>query len=62
MAGVVKSVNRAVVLGDELNGWCGQVCKQGFVLGDGSMAGVVKSVNRAVVLGDRLNGWCELCL
>ena len=27
MAGVVKSVNRAVVLGDGLNGWCGEVCK-----------------------------------
>ena len=24
MAGVMKSVNRAVVLGDGLNGWCGE--------------------------------------
>ena len=27
MVGVVKSVNRAVVLDDGLNGWCGEVCK-----------------------------------
>ena len=36
MAGVMKSVNRAVVLGDGLNGWCGEVCTyMAVVLGDG---------------------------